>query len=170
MYRLDDTSRKFWLRVKDVFLNKLKFQTVDGDEAFYYLNVNGKLHGAIITHIDDFNLAGTPDFIKHVISVVGEELTVSKVEEDVFRFTGLDIKAVETGIEISMEDYSNSLKDIIEIRKTDDRTEPLTKVEMKLYRKMTGKLAWLANSTRPDLCYLALKMSKKNQGATISDL
>ena len=69
-----------------------------------------------------------------------------------------------------MEDYSNSLKDIIEIRKTDDRTEPLTKVEMKLYRKMTGILTWLANSTRPDLCYLALKMSKKNQGATISDL
>ena len=35
---------------------------------------------------------------------------------------------------------------------------------------MTGKIAWLANSTRPDLCYQALNMSKKNQGATISDL
>ena len=41
---------------------------------------------------------------------------------------------------------------------------------MKLYRKMTGKIAWLANSTRPDLCYQALEMLKKNQGATISDL
>ena len=35
---------------------------------------------------------------------------------------------------------------------------------------MTGKIAWLANSTRLDLCYQALQMSKKNQGATISDL
>ena len=69
-----------------------------------------------------------------------------------------------------MEDYSNSLKDVIEIRKTNDRLEPLTKLEMKLYRKMTGKLTWLANSTRPDLCYLALRMSKRNQEATISDL
>ena len=34
---------------------------------------------------------------------------------------------------------------------------------------MTGK-AWLANSTRPDLCYLAMQMSKKNQGVTIADL
>ena len=58
----------------------------------------------------------------------------------------------------------------MEIRKTEDRNEPLTKEEMKLYRKMTGKIAWLANSTRPDLCYQALQMSKKNQGATISDL
>ena len=41
---------------------------------------------------------------------------------------------------------------------------------MKLYRKMTGKITWPANSTRPDLCYQALQMSKKNQGATISDL
>ena len=62
------------------------------------------------------------------------------------------------------------MKDIAEIRKTDDRAEPLSQLEMNLYRKYTGKIAWLANSTRPDLCYLALQMSKKNQGATISDL
>ena len=35
---------------------------------------------------------------------------------------------------------------------------------------MTGKVAWLANSKRPDLRYQALQMSKKNQEATISDL
>ena len=35
---------------------------------------------------------------------------------------------------------------------------------------MTGMIAWLANSTRPHLCYLAMQMSKKNQGATITDL
>ena len=67
-------------------------------------------------------------------------------------------------------EYAKSLQNIMEIRKVDDRTEPLNKEEMKLYHKMTGKIAWLANSTRPDLCYQALCMSKKNQGATISDL
>ena len=35
---------------------------------------------------------------------------------------------------------------------------------------MTGKIAWLANSTRPDLSYTALQMSKKNAAAAISDL
>ena len=93
-------------------MNKLKFRTVDGDKAFYYLNIDGRLHGAIITHVDNFNLAGTPDFVKNVISMIEDELTVSKVEEDFFRFIGLDVKAVETGIEISMDDYSVSLKDI----------------------------------------------------------
>ena len=98
LYRLDDASRKFWLRVKDVFLNKLKFQTIVGDEAFYYLNLDSKLHGAVITHVDDFNLAGTDEFVEKVISAVEEEFTVTKAEENIFRFTGLDIKVVTDGI------------------------------------------------------------------------
>ena len=108
--------------------------------------------------------------MEEIISVVEQELTVSKVEEYMFRYTGLDVKMVSDGIEILMEDYSRSLKEITEIRKMDDRSKSLTKLEMKLYRKMTRKIAWLANSTRLDLCYQALQMSKKNQGATTSDL
>ena len=41
---------------------------------------------------------------------------------------------------------------------------------MKEYRKVTGKLSWLANSTRPDMIYTSLSMSKKNNCATIADL
>ena len=78
-------------------------------------------------------------------------MTVSKIKEDVFRFTGLDIKVVEDGIEILMDDYTQSIKDIKEIRKVEDQNEELYKLEMKMYRKMTRKIAWLANSTQPDL-------------------
>ena len=34
---------------------------------------------------------------------------------------------------------------------------------------MTGKLSWLADSTRPDVSYTALAMSKKNNTAQIKD-
>ena len=68
-----------------------------------------------------------------------------------------------------MNVYMQSLKDIKEIQKA-DRDEELWKLEMKEYRKMTGNIAWLANSTRPDLSYTALQMSKMNNAATISDL
>ena len=124
----------------------------------------------MLTHVDNFELVGTSGLMEKVLSVVEKELTVSKIEEDEFHYTGLDMKSVSDGIEISMEDYSKILKEIREIRKTDDRNESLTKLEMKLYRKMTGMIAWLANSTRPDLCFQALQMLKKNQGATVSDL
>ena len=42
--------------------------------------------------------------------------------------------------------------------------------KMNLYQKITGKKSLLANSTRLDLWYLAMQMSKKNQGATIANL
>ena len=84
LYRLDDTSKKFWLRVKDVFLNKLNLKTVEGDEAFYFRNLDCKFHGAVLTHVDNFELVGMTEFVEEIISVIEQELTVSKVEEDVF--------------------------------------------------------------------------------------
>ena len=79
------------------------------------------------------------------------------------------MKTVEDGIEIEMQDYVDSLDEVREIRKA-ERDDPLTRAELKVYRKMTGKLSWLANSTRPDLSYTALAMSKKNNTAQIKDL
>ena len=84
---------------------------------------------------------------------------MSKIEEDCFRFTGIDIKKVDDDIEVSMKDYAESLEDIRDIGSVHDRKEPLTKLEMKEYRKITGKIGWLANNTRPDLSFTALKMS-----------
>ena len=68
-----------------------------------------------------------------------------------------------------MKDYVESLEDIKEIRKA-NKEEDLTKTESKEYRKVTGKISWLADSTRPDLSYTHLSMSKKNNSATIADL
>ena len=83
--------------------------------------------------MDDFTLAGTEDFINEIITAVSEELTVSKIEKDSFRYTGIDVKTVDDGIEIEMQDYVNSLDEVREIRKA-DKEDPLTKAELKVYR------------------------------------
>ena len=59
---------------------------------------------------------------------------MSKIEEDKFRFTGLDVKAECGKIQVSMEDYADSVDEIKEIRKA-DRTERLAKAKLKEYRK-----------------------------------
>ena len=111
---------------------------MDGNEAFYFLHEKGVLKGAVIAHIDNFNLAGTEEFINNILEVVDQQLTVSKVKKNKFIFTGLDITTVENGIEIEMDNYMNSLKDIYETGKV-DRYEDLTKPELKEYRKMTER-------------------------------
>jgi hypothetical protein len=64
---------------------------------------------------------------------------VSKVEKNCFWFTGVDIKKTNDGIEISMEDYANSMEklDNICVAKS---TDLLSKTELKVFRKYTGKL------------------------------
>ena len=60
-------------------------------------------------------------------------------------------------------------EEINDIRKV-KKDEPLTKIELKLFRKYVGKLNWLAENTRPDLAIWALNLSKLNSKATIGDL
>ena len=40
---------------------------LDVDEVFYFLQEDGYLQQVVITHVDDFNLAGTDDFVQKVL-------------------------------------------------------------------------------------------------------
>ena len=139
-------------------------KTVPGDEAFYYENKDGKLIGSILSHVDDFTVAGTEEFVQRIVKGISEKFTVSKIERDRFRFTGLDVEATEGKIRISMEDYAESVEPLKEVRKA-NRSEKLSRIELQEYRKYAGKIQWLSQGTRP-----ALQMAKKNNSATIADL
>ena len=86
LYGLDDANRKFWLKIKDIF-NKEGLTSVIGNEAFYCRHKDDKLEGMVLSHVDDFSIAGKPDFVEGIISKVHAELTVLKIERDSFRFT-----------------------------------------------------------------------------------
>ena len=108
LYGLNDASRKFWLRVKNIF-KKIGLRKLDGDEAVYYMiGEEGDLEGMVSTHVDDFDLAGRKRFVNRITEEIGKALDVSTVESDCFRFTGIDVKKVKEGMDISMEDYAKS--------------------------------------------------------------
>ena len=97
-------------------------------------------------------------FVDKVTKEICKALDISTVESDCFRFTGIYVKKVKEGIEISMEDYAKSLEDIqIRDAKAD---EPLTRDELKVFRIFVGKLNWLAANTRPDLAIYAFELAK----------
>ena len=108
LYGLKDASRKFWLRLKEVFRAQ-GLKMIKGDEAFYYRHHDGSLDGMILTHVDDFSLAGMNEFLDSIEKAVSKSLTVSKVERHCYRFTGIDVKKMDDGIEINMEDYAESM-------------------------------------------------------------
>ena len=61
---------------------EIGLKVLEGDEAFCYLHRDGNLIGGVITHVDDFSLAGRDDFIKAVLETINRELTISKFERD----------------------------------------------------------------------------------------
>jgi len=161
-------SRKFWLKVKSVF-GKCGLRRLEGDEALYFKNnENGDLEGIVSTHVNDFNLAGTENFLPMVTEEIRKELDISKIEESSFRFTGIDVKKFEDRIELSMNNYAMSLEDV-EIRE-DKSDEKLTREEMRVLRKYIGKLSWLAANMRPDLAIHTLELGKKQKAAVLKDL
>merc|ERR1712030_168749 len=168
LYGLNDASRKFWLKVKQVFKN-FGLKKLDGDEAMYYKHDKyGDLMGLLSTHVDDFSLAGTAEFLDTVTEEVKMTLDVSKVEDGRFRFTGIDIEQIDGRIELSMDEYADSLEDIL-IRE-DKSSEQLDREEMRTLRKYVGKLSWLATNARPDLSIYVLNLAKKQKQATLKDL
>ena len=68
-----------------------------------------------------------------------------------------------------MEDYAESIQGVDEIR-TGTVTDELGLLENKVYQKFVGKLSWLAENCRPDLCVVALNMAQKCKSATLGDL
>ena len=44
--------------------------------------------------------------MKIIVKGILEKFTISKLEENEFSFTGLDVKAEKGKIEVSMEDYA----------------------------------------------------------------
>ena len=154
--------------MREVF-DECKLRILDGDEAFYFRHdENGNLEGMVSSHVDDFILAGTEKFLEEIMSKIAQKLEISKLEDNEFRFTRMDVKKDGDVIVVSMEDYAKSLEKI-EIRKgmPDD---PLTEIEMKMYRKYVGKLSWLASNKRPDLAIHVLNSARKQKKAVMKDL
>ena len=86
---------------------------LDGDEVFYYRHdKNGNLDGMISSNVDDFILAGSDVFLEEITQKIVEKLELSKLEDNEFRFTGMDVKKEGDVIVVSMEDYAKSWEKI----------------------------------------------------------
>ena len=62
MYGLDDSGRKFYLKVKEI-LKGMNFEEMHEDNAFFYFRQNGELVTMISCHLYDFKIAASDEFV-----------------------------------------------------------------------------------------------------------
>ena len=168
LYGLTDAGRKFWLKVRSI-VESNGYEKLKGDEAFYFKHKDGKLSGMLLLHVDDFMMAGSKDFVEETTEMFRKTLTISKVEDNSFRFCGVDVQLRDGRIDISMEDYTKSLCES-KVDCTRKKNSSLNSDEISELRSICGKISWLAENCRPDLQFNALELSRKNREATIADL
>ena len=82
LYGLNDASRKFWLKVREVF-DECRLRILDGDKVFYFRHdEEGNLEGMVSSHVDDFILAGTDKFLEEITRKIAEKLDISKLQNN----------------------------------------------------------------------------------------
>ena len=65
LYGLKDAIRKFWLRLKELFKIE-ELLIVKGDKAFYLKQKEDCLFRMIMTHMDNFIMAGTNELLDNI--------------------------------------------------------------------------------------------------------
>ena len=75
------------------------------------LNKDGSLDGMVSIHVDDFLLAGTEKFLEEITKKIAQKLEISKLEDNEFRFTGMDVKKDGDVIVVSKEFRENRDKE-----------------------------------------------------------
>ena len=68
--------------------------------------------GIVISHVDDFEYAGTEEWKKEVMGKLKNIFQLSKESKNNFRFIGVEIKQNEAGVFVNQDKYCGDLKEI----------------------------------------------------------
>ena len=168
LYGLNDASRKFYLKVTAILRNSGCHQSIYDPALFYYVK-EGKLHGLVGTHVDDFIHAGSDIFEKTVMKKIYEQFVVGKTEEKEFRYTGFQVRQTSSGLRIDQHEYVEKMK-VMDPDSKKNKMLPLSEAEMSMLRSNVGAAQWVARGTRPDIGFDAIDLSTKFNKACQEDL
>ena len=152
VYGLNDASRSWYLRVKEVLL-ELGMKMCEVENVVFHYDKK-TLDGIIIIHVDDMLFAGTENFMNSVILAFKRTFQISKEEESCFKYVGIDVEQRDNCIKLSQKDYIAAMKtELLPKEMLSDKNRSVTPEETKIFRQAVGSLGWVAAITRPEFAY-----------------
>ena len=123
------------------------------------------------THVDDFWIAGAPDFLREIVETLRATFSVGSVDELPHTNLGVNIRNCPNGFNIDLSSYMPSIRQIPlmtkRIGKKDEQTNESEKGEI---RSLLGKFLWPATQSRPDISYSVSNMSETIHKSKVSDI
>ena len=154
VFGLADSPRRWYLRLHKS-LTKLGWVRSRFDAAMWTLrDERGKLHGIVLSHVDDLLLGGD-SVAKDSLDQLGAELGFGSLETGSFSYCGKEIKQLpDKSIEISMKSYHENMSTVpIAVERRKHPEARLTPAEQRQLRGILGSLQWLVAQVRFDQGY-----------------
>ena len=171
MYGLDEASFLWYETIRD-YLRERGCKSPVSDPAFFYWHKDGKLEGILTTWVDDIFSCGSENFKKEVMEPLTSRFKFGAFHQGDFKVLGMNIIHRGSDIYISQDDYIRSKIEPVDIQcppGVSPGTEVPEEEKSKIYEAV-GKIRWISDQTRPDLCYEELEMSIKQRKATYKDV
>ena len=170
LYGLKDAPREWYKRLKEEIV-KLGGKLSVYDSALYLWHSSENLTGVLISHVDDMMYGGTDAWIELVIGGILKAFEISKMDESVFNYIGIDVHQTESEIFIDQNGYIDS---IIPIPISNERRrqvdEKLDSNEVTSLRSLAGQLLWVTGTSRPDMSFLTCQVSNYGKDPTVRKL
>ena len=154
IFGLADSPRRWYLRLHKSLV-QLGWQRSKVDAAMWFLKDEaGKMHGVILSHVDDLLLSGD-QIAKDSLDRLGRELGFGTLETGSFSYCGKDIRQMpDQSVEVSMESYHKNMSTVvIPLARRRTPASRLTPAEHKQLRGILGSLQWLVAQVRFDQGY-----------------
>ena len=167
LYGLNDAPREWYNKVYGEFIESGAVRSTL-DNAMFMWYKNDEIVGHLVSHVDDFNYAGTDEWLKEVMHKVKNKFNISSESDSSFTYLGLNVNQDQNAISIDQMHYIEKLQEIpmsSERRKQND--EILSKEEKSQLRSLSGQMLWVTSQTRPDSAFETCMMSNPGKSPTI---
>ena len=132
------------------------------DEALFTWRSEGKLHGLIGCHVDDFTY-------QQVIEKIKEKFEISREDDCVFKYIGQEVKQAHSEITIDQQQNIDDLS-TTEIPVDQDKSDVLDSQKKRELKAIAGQINWIATQTRPNLAYDGCEISTSVKNSTVEDV
>ena len=168
-YGILDGGRLFYLKLEEK-LQDLGLHKVHAEGAVFSYVKKNKLHGLVVSHVDDLLMIGDSKFQDEVETKLSEFFKLSKVESGTFNYCGCRISAKENGdIQVDQNEYVNKIQ-FIDIDEENNEKRKLDAKEQKMLRGKIGEILWISLMTRPDLSFEVNRIATEVSTATVVTL
>ena len=171
LYGLNDAAREWYLKVKETVEHLQGQRSLLDQAVFFWKNSNGDLRGYCATHVDDFILSGTAEFLEMFINGIKKRFTVSSEMDTFFKYVGIEIMQLEDYISLTQVSYINDLEQTNMEGSQGSNCQLLLNEEQKEHLKsIVGQLLWISNNSRPDVSYDVCDLSNSVSEATQKEI